>query len=217
MLAPCRVLVDVGSDHGHIPIAAVKREIAQHAVAADLRLAPLSVARRNIAAASVTGRVFMVRADGLSAFAPGTVDAVVMAGMSGEQIVRLCDGAPTLLNTVSQLLLQPNSDAAVVRRWALQRGLHLKNERMLVERGQFFVLCAFEPGSGRDAAYDSPAWSVSELCLLGPHLLARKDPCALRFFDWQCARLDALVDRRVQALEQELAIWQAARAFASAQ
>ncbi len=215
LLAPCRTLVDVGTDHGLIPIAAVERGIAERAVAADLRVAPLLRARQNIASAAASERVFVLRADGLSAFAEGSVDAVIMAGMSGEQMVQLCDEARQLLRGVSRLVLQPNSDASAVRAWALRQEFHLKDERMLVERGQFFVTCAFQHGAGADAAYDLPPWTPADLCLVGPQLLVRQDRTALRFFEWQCARLGALVDQRVHDRQRELDIWQAARAFVS--
>jgi tRNA A22 N-methylase len=209
------MLADVGTDHGLIPIAAVQRGIAERAVAADLRLAPLRLAQKNITSASLADRVVMLRADGLRAFARGAIDAVVMAGMSGEQMVRLCDAAPALLSDVAQLVLQPNSDAGVVRAWALEHGFHLIDERMLRERGQFFVTCAFHHGSGPDPAYDLPTWSRSDLCLVGPSLLARRDFTALSFFDWQCARLNRLVEQRAHGLQRELEVWRAASAFVS--
>lgn len=209
------MLVDVGTDHGLVPIAAVERGIAQRAIAADLRKAPLRLAQQNIATAALGQRVVPLRADGLSGLASGAADAVVMAGMSGEQMVRLCNEAPQVLSGVSQLLLQPNSDACVVRAWALSHGWHLHAERMVHARGQFFTLCAFRPGAGADAAYDVPSWRPSELCLVGPLLLTRKDPTSRRFFEWQCARLGALVEQQVHALQPELAIWQAALAFAA--
>jgi tRNA (adenine22-N1)-methyltransferase len=207
------MLIDVGTDHGLVPIAAVQRDIAQRAIAADLRKAPLLLAQQNIAAAAVGQRVALLRADGLAGLARQAVDAVIMAGMSGEQMVRLCSASPHILQGVTQLLLQPNSDACVVRSWALAHGWHLRDERMVYERGQFFVLCAFRPGTGADPVYDVPGWSPSALGLVGPLLLVRRDPIGRRFFEWQCARLGALVDQQVHTLRPELAIWQAAYAF----
>ena len=213
LLSPCRMLVDVGTDHGLVPVSAVQRGIAQRAIAADLRDAPLLSARQNIASAALSQRVMMLKADGLSALAAGSVDAVVMAGMSGALMVRLCNAAPRVFEGVSQLLVQPNSDALAMRAWALRHGFHLRDERMLIERGQFFVVCAFHKGNGADPAYALPDWSEAALCLLGPRLLARKDPAALRFYERQCLRLGALVDQNVHGLRPELHIWQAARAF----
>src|SRR4051794_24734349 len=94
LLAPCRMLVDVGTDHALLPISAVQRGVAERAIASDLRRAPLLSARENIAYAGLADRVAMLRSNGLSALARNSVDAVVMAGMSGEQMVRLCESAP---------------------------------------------------------------------------------------------------------------------------
>jgi tRNA (adenine22-N1)-methyltransferase len=213
LLSPCRMLVDVGTDHGLVPLAAVRRGIAERAIASDLRRAPLRTARLNVARSPVSDRVSIVREDGLSGLARRSVDAVVMAGMSGHLIVRLCEAAPHVLEGVNQLVTQPNSDARLVRAWALQHGFHLQDERMLNERGQFFVTCAFEKRVGVDPAYELPPWSTDALCLVGPRLLASKDPAALQFSVQQCERLRALADREVKELLAELRIWQAAREF----
>jgi tRNA (adenine22-N1)-methyltransferase len=213
LLLPCLLLVDVGTDHGIVPVSAVQRGITAHAIASDLRRAPLHLARQNIARAALSDRVSIVRADGLSGLSSGSVDAVVMAGMSGQLMVRLCDAAPHVLEGVSQLVAQPNSDANLVRSWALRHGFHLRDERMVRERGRFFVTCAFGREDGADPAYELPPWSESALCVVGPRLLTRKDPAALHFSEWQCERLGALVAQDVQALLPELRLWQAARAF----
>ncbi len=216
LLAPCRMLVDVGTDHALLPVAAVQRGLSERAIAKDLRDAPLVLARKNIEHAGLVDRIAMLKGDGLAALAEGAVDAVVMAGISGKLAVRLCSQAPHVLAGVSQLVIQANSDVSVVRAWGLQHGWHLKNEHMLSERGRFFVTCAFAKGTGEDRAYAVPDWSPSNLCLVGPHLLSRKDPAALAFCEWQCQRLGPLVKQHVHKLAPELQIWQAARAFMQA-
>ena len=214
LLQPCLMLVDVGTDHGLIPISAVRRGIAARAIAADLRRPPLLQARRNISAARLTHQILVLRQDGLTGLANGRVDAVVMAGMGGVQMAQLLSQAPHALENVSQLVLQPNGDAVVMRRYALEHGWHLREESMLIERGQFFVTCAFQRGSGTDTSYQLAGWNEADLCLVGPRLRARRDATALRFYEWQCRRLGVLVERDVFKMESELSIWQAARTFA---
>jgi tRNA (adenine22-N1)-methyltransferase len=212
LLRPCRVLVDVGTDHALLPIAAVERGIAARAIASDLRAAPLRAARQSVLSSKARERLLLLREDGLSALARDSVDAVSMAGMSGALMVQLCQAAAHVLEGVGQLVLQPNSDAVLVRAWALRHGWHLSQERMVLENGQFFALCAFRPGLGAaDPAYALPGWSQDQLCLLGPLLLAHKDPVALRFCTWQCERLRPLVER-APGLLPELSTWQAALA-----
>ena len=61
LIAPCRVLVDVGTDHALLPIAAVERGVAARAIASDLRAAPLCSARPSILASPVRERVLLLR------------------------------------------------------------------------------------------------------------------------------------------------------------
>ncbi|CAN5144663.1 tRNA (adenine(22)-N(1))-methyltransferase TrmK [soil metagenome] len=208
-LKPCRLLADIGTDHGLVPIAAVLRGVAASAIASDLREAPLRVARRNIERAQLAGRVAIAQGDGLAALAGRGVDAIVVAGMSGETEVRLCSATPDVLRSAEQLVLQPNSGAHVVRTWARGAGWHLRDERMVATGGQFFVVCAFGKGGGRDPAYAMSGWPEAALDRLGPVLLARKDPVALRWCVAQRDRVRALIRDGAPGLGREIALWQA--------
>lgn len=213
LLEPCQRLADVGTDHGLIPIAAVEHGLARHAIAADLREAPLRVAQKNVERSAMLERVSLLRADGIAPLLGREVDAVVMAGVSGKLMVRLCEAAPEVVAGLEQLVLQPNKDVARVRAWALVNGFHLRDERMVHERGRFFVVCAFAPRPGADPAYALAAFSEASLCSVGPHFLRRRDPLALRWCELECARVEPWVKRGVKTLEPELAHWQAACAF----
>jgi len=75
-LRPCRLLADVGADHGLLPIAAVLRGVATNAIASDLREAPLRLAQRNIELAQLESRVTPARGDGLAELADRGVAVV---------------------------------------------------------------------------------------------------------------------------------------------
>ncbi|MDB4990707.1 MAG: putative methyltransferase [Myxococcaceae bacterium] len=210
LVEPCTVLADVGTDHGLIPVAAVQRGVAERAIAADLRALPLEVARRNVAMAGEQDRVLVVQGDGLLPLHELAIDAVVMAGVSGELMVRVLDAAPRVLSRLSQLVLQPNQDVHVVRAWARAHGFHLRDERMVEERGYFFPMCAFSRAQGADPLYQRAPFDAEELCVIGPLLLARKDATALRASEEQRARLAKLVSQGVVARADELAFWQRA-------
>ncbi len=209
-LEPCALLADIGTDHGLLPIAAVQRGVATQAIAADLRTAPLVAARRNIEGAQVMDRVTVVQVDGILPLAGRGIDALVMAGMSARLMIRLCSAAPQVLAHVRQLVVQPNRDAPMIRAWALEQGWHLGDEAMVYERGRFFIVCSFAPGQGADPAYDVPEWTQADLCMVGPHLLTRRDPIASNWYDEQRARLLSLVGTGLHKLEPELALWQRA-------
>lgn len=210
LLTPCQLLADVGTDHALLPMMAVRRGITAHAIAADLRTAPLVQARQNIARNELESQVTVLQGDGLAPLAGRAVDAVVMAGMSGALMVRLLRAAPEVTDTLSQLVLQPNQDADTVRAWALQHGFHLHAERMVEERGFFFPTCAYRRGQGRDPLYTHDLWSAQELCLLGPLLLAQADRTTRLAWEQQRARLGKLVAQGVTTRAAEHEVWQRA-------
>ena len=209
LVQPCALLADVCSDHGLVPIAAVQRGLAAHAIAADLREAPLRAALQNITAFGVAERVTIVQGDGLVPLAGRGIDAVVLAGVSASLMVRLCAAAPEVLADVGQLVVQPNSDAPALRAWARAHGWHLRDERMVEVGGRFFVVCALVPGVGDDPAYTLPGWPAIALTTIGPRLIARRDPVARRWCAAQVARLAGLVGG-ARRLAPELAMWHAA-------
>jgi tRNA A22 N-methylase len=133
-----------------------------------------------------------------------------MAGMSGDSMLRMLEAAPDVLARLEHLILQPNQNVGAVRAWALRNGWHLRDERMLEERGQFFVVCAFGSAVGEDPAYCVPGWTAAALCNIGPRLLTRKDVVALRWFERQRVRVSHWVQRGVGRLKPELEVLEAA-------
>lgn len=210
LLSPCRLLVDVGTDHALLPVAAVCRQLAERAIAVDVREAPLVGARALIERIGLRDRVVTARCDGLSGLAEHGADAVVVAGMSGDSVLRILEMAPDVLAGVEQLVVQPNQNVRLLRSWALRSGWHLRDEHMLEERGQFFVTCGFVPGAGPDPAYAIPGWTEAALFSVGPRLLTRKDAVAARWFERQRARVARWVQRDPRRLQPELDVWDAA-------
>lgn len=210
LVGSCRVLADVGTDHGLLPVAAVRRGVAERAIAVDNREAPLAGALALIERCGAADRVVAERGDGLAGLQGRGVDAVVIAGMSGESMLRILQLAPAVLAGVRQLVLQPNQNVHEVRSWALRSGWHLRDEHMLEERGQFFVACGFTPGAGRDPAYSVSGWTEQALCSLGPWLLTRRDAVASRWYERQRARVAQWAPRDASRLRPELALWEAA-------
>lgn len=212
-LLPCEVVIDVGTDHGLLPIAAVTAGVAQRAIAADLRPLPLAGARRAIAAAGVADRVTPLLSDGLAAVSaeqPGTPDALTMAGMSGDTMARICDARPAVVAALAQIVVQPNSGVDVFRRWASSHGWHLRSEAVIAEKGRYFQVLAFLPRPAEDPAYRHPRFTAEELFVLGPLLLAGASATTTAYFGAQVARVGALIDAGVPGFTDEYALWRRA-------
>jgi tRNA (adenine22-N1)-methyltransferase len=185
LLQPCRLLADIGTDHGLLPIAAVQRGLAAAAIGID-REAPLARARQNWAAAGSPTGIAWVTGLGLGALADWRPDAVAIAGMGAGTMLEILD---TPSWKASQLVLQPNTQPARVRTWAYLHGWHLRAEHLVVDRERTYAVLAFQAGAGPDPAYQREDFTVAELALLGPMLLARRDEPTVAYYQAQQQRL----------------------------
>ncbi len=141
-------VVDIGTDHGYLPVFVVASGKCPRAIAADVGEGPLASAKRHIEEAGLTDRVETRLSDGLDAFCPEEVSCVVMAGMGGYLIAELlerssCQGK---LKSCAALVLQPQSETDRVRLMLHEIGFRLEAERMAEDRGKRYTVLLAVPG-----------------------------------------------------------------------
>lgn len=192
LLDPCDTLVDVGTDHGLLPLAAVARGRASRAIGIDRKRPPLEGAEKNRMNARLEARVEFRLGDGLAAMSAGEGEALAIAGMGGRLAVRILEAAPAKTASFRQLLVQPNQEADAVRSWALRSGWHLVAEDMVEERGLFFPVLKWIPGHGPDPAYQGLPFDEAELVMLGPWLWRAQAEAARRYWELQRQRVSRL-------------------------
>ena len=92
MITPGRIVADIGTDHGYIPIYEVLTGRAGYAYACDVAEGPLGRARDNVSLYNVGDRVQTVLSDGLKGLKnikDNIPEAIVIAGMGGSLICRI--------------------------------------------------------------------------------------------------------------------------------
>ena len=146
---PAGSLADIGTDHAYLPIALVGNGTVGRAFALDVKKGPLSRAEKNVRAAGLSDRVGTVLSDGLTKL-PEPCDCLVFAGMGGRLIAELLSSregaAPSSLAAASQLVLQPQSEPETVRRALRELGFRTESERMVRDRGKFYLVISAVPG-----------------------------------------------------------------------
>ena len=128
-------LCDVGTDHGYIPVYMIKNELCRKAYAADIGAAPLSRAKDFIKSNFLEEKIETVLSDGLKEI-PKDYDCVVIAGMGGEMIVKILSETP--VDERVTLVLQPMTDAPLVREFLYKNGFGILDEDIVKERGNKF-------------------------------------------------------------------------------
>ncbi len=138
---PCRLL-DVGTDHGYVPIYLVQAGIASRALAMDVNRGPLQKAEENIAAWHLEDRIATRLSDGLAAFEHGEADSLVIAGMGGLLMrdILAAGRSEGKLSGFKEMILQPQSDMDVVRRTLHGWGYYIDREDMVIDAGKYYTV-----------------------------------------------------------------------------
>ena len=133
-------LADVGTDHGYVPIYLYERKLIPHAIAMDINKGPLERARLHIAESGMSQGIETRLSDGLQNLKPGEADSVVIAGMGGPLIVKILSAYPEVTASLKELILQPQSEIAQVRRWLYDNQYEITEEHLVFEEGKYYPM-----------------------------------------------------------------------------
>ena len=188
-------VADIGTDHGRLPLWLAAEGLAASCLATEKDQALLGRVARPALSAPWAARVRYRAGDGLAAVLPEDgVDTVILAGLGGRTIVRLL-GAPAAGRlALTRLVLQPRSEAALVRRYLSENGWRPVSESLTVERGRTHVTIAAGRGDDR-GLYGDPMVTREDLMVAGPLLARSNDPEVARWWRSERTRLLAIVSR----------------------
>lgn len=133
-------LADVGTDHGYIPIYLIQQKKVPSAIAMDIRTGPLHRAEEHIRQQELGAYIETRLSDGVFALKQNEADTVLIAGMGGGLMKRILLEGEEVLQTVSELVLQPQSEVTQVRRFLCHHGYMITQEDMIEEDGKYYPM-----------------------------------------------------------------------------
>lgn len=194
-------LVDVGTDHGYIPIYLIERKKIPSAIAMDVKAGPLSRAEEHIRQAGLDSYITCRLSDGLQELAPGEGDSLLLAGMGGNLMVRILMEKPEVRDSFRELVLQPQSAQTLVRKTMDALGWQIDKEDMVLEDGKFYPMLRLVPfewsGRDRETGYRNEAEYA-----YGKLLLREKHPVLKEYLDRQQKLFSALELRLKKQAEE---------------
>lgn len=138
LVTPQNRVADVGCDHAYISIYLIEHNIAKHVIAMDVNKGPLERAKANISKKNLLDRIDTRLSDGLEKLEPGEVDTILLAGMGGVLMIRILEDGSESVQSVNELILQPQSEIAYLRKYLHSIGFSIINEHMLIEDGKYY-------------------------------------------------------------------------------
>lgn len=134
------IAADIGCDHGYVSIWLVQNGIFSKVIAMDVKSGPLEAAAKNIGIYGVQNRVELRQSDGLAGISQGEVDSIFCAGMGGALICRILSNDLEKAKTMSQIILQPQSEVYLVRRFLREHDFIITGEDMVREDGKYYPM-----------------------------------------------------------------------------
>lgn len=133
LVKPNSRLVDVGCDHGYIPVYLVTNDIIPSAVACDINAGPLSSCMGLVNQYDLGDRIKCVLSDGLQNVDGDDIDDILVAGMGGELIADILQKC--LYVKEKHIILNPMTHPEIARKWLYDNGFEI-NRDIIVSDGR---------------------------------------------------------------------------------
>ena len=128
-----RCITDVGTDHGRLPVYALKQGRTERAVAVDI--SEKSLKKATLLAEKEGVSLTAVVCDGLQGVREEDAPLVVIAGMGGREIVKILEEAPFPLQ---RAIFVPHTHAVFLRRYLRERNVRIERDITVAESGHFY-------------------------------------------------------------------------------
>ena len=132
--------VDVGTDHGYLPIHMAESGYQGKIFASDVNEDPLNKAIRNAKDVGVSDKIDFFLCDGLEKCPRDEIDTIVVAGMGGDMIVKILDEGYWCMSPNYKLILQPMSKAEILRYWLVYNEFEIIHELQIEENGTIYQI-----------------------------------------------------------------------------
>lgn len=132
----CNRIIDVGTDHGFLAYKAINEKDVQVVYATDISEGSLNKAKELATKYHLEDRMVCVVSDGFKGLS-GEFDVAIIAGMGGNEIVKILEQCPPTVS-VSEFLLQPMQDIEVLRKYLLGAGYKIEYDETILDRNKFY-------------------------------------------------------------------------------
>lgn len=184
-------IADIGCDHGFVSIYLIQNKIASHVIAMDVNSGPLQFAKEHIKESGLESYIETRISDGFSALLKGEADAAIIAGMGGRLMVRLLTEGKEKVSSMKELILQPQSEAALLRQYLRKAGYSIVDEEMVLEDGKYYTILHVYP---RAVPYEKKV-PLARIILdkYGEVLIEKKHPVLAQFVSYRMERHEKIL------------------------
>ena len=141
-------LLDVGCDHGYVPVYLVKEGKVPSAVACDINEAPLSSCRRLVADYDLEDKIKCVLSDGFDSLDLSEADDILIAGLGGNLIEDILNRSDLEELIDKHLIFCPATHPEKVKGWLYANTFEINKDFIVSDGDQYYnIIDAYYRGS----------------------------------------------------------------------
>ena len=133
------IFADVGTDHAYLPLFLLSEGRIGFAYCSDINEGPLASARRNAVERGMESKMDFILTDGAAALSGRGITDYAICGMGGELICDIISKAGQLYDGEINLILQPMSRQAILRKFLASEGFGVISESYSYDAGKYYV------------------------------------------------------------------------------
>ncbi len=132
-------VADIGCDHAYTSIYLVEQNISNRIIAMDINKGPLERAKEHVKLYGCAEYIDIRLSDGAKELGLDEADTLLISGMGGTLTIHILEDSYEVVQRVKELILQPQSEIAQVRRYLHSIGFSIIDEDMLIEDGKYYT------------------------------------------------------------------------------
>lgn len=171
------IVVDIGTDHGYIPVYLIKNNISKKVIATDISEESLIKGKEYIEEQSLEDDIDTRVGDGFQVLKPFEADTAIIAGMGGLLIADIIDNRKDISRTITNFILQPMVASNKLRKYLYNNSYKIINEKLVKEGENFYEIIYAKQGKEyveKDIYFE-----------IGKKLIENKDPLLEEFINYK--------------------------------
>lgn len=167
-------LSDIGTDHGYIPLYALRTGLCERAIASDINKEPLDKARLNALLEGMGDELEFRLGSGLEPLKEGEVQAVIIAGMGANLIKDILEKDIEKVDNLDYLILQPAQNPKFLREYLYTSGYEIIEEDLCKDSGKYYELFKVKRKALESTILDDIYYEISPKLLMSKHPLMKE-------------------------------------------
>ena len=176
--------LDIGCDHAFLDIYLVKKNKNIKAIASDVAIGPVEIAKQNIKKERLEDKIEVRLGNGLDTYSD-EVNTVIISGMGGRNMIGIFKRHLEVLKKVDTIILSPNNYQIDVKRFLVKSGFYIANEEFVKDKKFIYQIIVFKKGKRKYTKKDF---------FFGPVFLEKKGNLFAEYYKKEMISRKILID-----------------------